>query len=142
RCAAEHGAARVKRDGPEFIERGRAAVESGSLSEQIAADMDFHAFVTELSGNPLIGETTTPHWPYLRRVMAEVLRDDEEMPKNIWDEHDEILETVIAGDRNSAEKLSRQHILRAADIFVARLQAQQAAANEDVRARRSRLISR
>ena len=141
RCAAEHGTARAKRDGPELIARGRSAVETGSLSDQIAADMDFHAFVAELSGNPLIGETTAPHWPYLRRVMGEVLRDDEKMPQNIWDEHAGILDAIIAADRNSAEKLSRQHILRAADIFVARLRAQQEAASEDD-TRRSRLIRR
>jgi DNA-binding GntR family transcriptional regulator len=141
RCAAEHGAARAKKDGPEFIAHGRAAVESGSLSDQIAADMNFHAFVTDLSGNPLIGETTAPHWPYLRRVMGEVLRDDEKMPQNIWDEHAGILEAISAGDRNSAEKLSRQHILRAADTFVARLRAQQEASSDDD-TRHSRLIRR
>jgi DNA-binding GntR family transcriptional regulator len=142
RCAAQHGTLRAKKEGPQFIERGRTAVESGSLSDQISADMDFHAFVTELSDNPLIGETAAPHWPYLRRVMGEVLREDEKMPQNIWDEHAAILEAIITGDRNSAEKLSRQHILRAAGIFVARLQAQQNAASEDDRTHRSRLIRR
>ena len=142
RCAAEHGTARAKKEGPGLIKRGRAAVEKGTLNDQIAADMDFHAFINELSGNPLIGETTAPHWPYLRRVMGEVLRDDEKMPKNIWDEHAGILDAVGAGDRNSAEKLGRQHILRAATVFIERLKAQQNASQEDIRNRQSRRISR
>ena len=33
---------------------------------QIEADMRFHGFINELSGNSLIGETTASHWPYLR----------------------------------------------------------------------------
>ena len=120
RCAAEHGAARAKKDGPEFIAHGRAAVESGSLSDQIAADMNFHAFVTDLSGNPLIGETTAPHWPYLRRVMGEVLRDDEKMPQNIWDEHAGILEAIQCRGSQFGRKAQppthtacRRHLCRA-----------------------------
>jgi DNA-binding GntR family transcriptional regulator len=83
RLAAERGAERAKLEGSAYLDAGRAAVESGSLSEQIEADMRFHAFINELSGNSLIGETTAPHWPYLRRVMGEVLRDDVQMPQTI-----------------------------------------------------------
>ena len=119
-----------------YIDAGREAVASGSLNAQIEADMRFHAFINELSGNPLIGETTAPHWPYLRRVMGEVLRDDEQMPEVILEEHVAILDAVIAGRGAQAEALSREHILRAANIFVARLQAQQASEKEHSRTRR------
>ena len=80
--------------------------------------MRFHAFINELSGNPLIGETTAPHWPYLRRVMGEVLREDEQMPQVILEEHVAILDAIVAGKGAQAETLSREHILRAANIFV------------------------
>src|ERR1700740_574740 len=92
RLAAQRGAARAKVEGPAYLEAGRAAVASGSLHEQIEADMKFHAFVNELAENSLIGETTAPHWPYLRRVMGEVLRDDVQMPQTILGEHVAILE--------------------------------------------------
>ena len=95
RLAAEHGSERARTDGQALIEKGRAAVESGSVTKQIAADMAFHSFLYEISGNPLIGETTAPHWHYLRRVMGEVLRDDEKIPGSIWDEHAAILEAVM-----------------------------------------------
>ena len=127
RLAAERGAERAKIEGPAYMDAGRAAVASGSLNEQIEADMNFHAFVNELSENSLIGETTAPHWPYLRRVMGEVLRDDAQMPQTILAEHVAILDAIIAGDGARAETLSRDHISRAARIFVQRLQAQQAA---------------
>jgi DNA-binding GntR family transcriptional regulator len=142
RLAAERGAQRAKIEGPAYLEAGRAAVESGSLREQIEADMAFHGFLNELSGNPLIGETTAPHWPYLRRVMGEVLRGDAQMPQIILGEHVAILEAVIAGDGAAAEALSRDHISRAANIFVQRLQAQQDASQEELRQRRPRLIQR
>ena len=89
--------------GSAYLDAGRAAVESGSLNEQIEADMQFHGFINELAGNPLIGETTAPHWPYLRRVMGEVLRDDAQMPQTILAEHVAILDAIIAGDAARAE---------------------------------------
>jgi DNA-binding GntR family transcriptional regulator len=140
RLAAERAAERAKIEGPAHLEAGRIVVErNGLLNEQIEVDMRFHAFINELAGNPLIGETTAPHWPYLRRVMGEVLRDDVEMPKKILDEHAAILDAVIAGDAARAEKLSRDHIVKAAGVFVQRL-TQKAASEEEMRQRRSRRI--
>jgi len=140
RLAAERGTARARTEGPAYLEAGRAAVESGSLTEQIEADMKFHAFINELSENTLIGETTAPHWPYLRRVMGEVLRDDVQMPQIILGEHVAILDAIVAGDGDRAEALSRDHISRAAIIFVQRLQAQQAISEQAMRQRRTRRI--
>ena len=140
RLAAERGSARAKIEGPAYLEMGRAAVASGSLNEQIEADMKFHAFINELSENSLIGETTAPHWPYLRRVMGEVLRDDVQMPQTILGEHVAILDAIIAGDGARAETLSREHISRAAKIFVQRLQAQQEASEREMSQRRNRRI--
>lgn len=142
RMAAEHGSERARNEGQILIDEGRAAVERGSITNQIAADMAFHSFLYEISGNPLIGETTAPHWRYLRRVMGEVLRDGEEIPGSIWDEHAAILAAVIAGDGAKAEALGRQHILRAAKIFVARLQAHQEASMEERQRRRVQRIQR
>jgi DNA-binding FadR family transcriptional regulator len=102
--------------------------------------MAFHGFINELSGNPLIGETTAPHWPYLRRVMGEVLRDDAQMPQIILAEHVAILEAIIAGNGAEAASLSRDHISRAAKIFVQRLKAQKAASEEEMRHRPTRRI--
>ena len=140
RLAAERGAERAKIEGPPYLDAGRAAVASGSLHEQIEADMKFHAFINELSENALIGETTAPHWPYLRRVMGEVLRDDAQMPQSILGEHVAILDAIIAGDGARAERLSRDHISRAATIFVQRLQTQQDASEKEMLQRRTRRI--
>ena len=50
--------------------------------------------------------------------MGEVLRDDAQMPQTILAEHVAILDAIIAGDGARAEMLSRDHISRAAKIFV------------------------
>ena len=68
--AAERGRDVARKEGPGFIERGRAAIASSSIARMIATDMDFHFFLYGLSGNPLVAEVSALHWSYLRRVMG------------------------------------------------------------------------
>jgi DNA-binding GntR family transcriptional regulator len=108
RGAAARGAAEARLWGGRLIEEGRAAVRSGSIHAMIAADMRFHLYLHELSGNPLIAETAALHWQHTRRVMGVYLaryvaRDA------IWDEHAAILAAIAAGDADRAERLARQH---------------------------------
>jgi DNA-binding GntR family transcriptional regulator len=86
----------------------------------ISADMDFHFFLYGLSRNPLVAETSLPHWSYLRRVMGEVLLHGE-TPTEIWDQHEAILNAVISGDAQAAETLAREHISQASETLVSRL---------------------
>jgi len=125
RLAADKGRARARAEGPRIITAGYKAAKSGGVELRIETDVAFHRFLSEISGNPLIPETTTPHWPSLRRVMGEVLRDECGFVASLWDEHAAILDAVIAGDGDTADRLSRDHILRAAGLIVARLEAQQ-----------------
>jgi DNA-binding GntR family transcriptional regulator len=118
--AAERGREIAEKDGPSLITRGRDAVASGSISKMISADMDFHFFLYALSHNPLIAETSLPHWSYLRRVMGEVLLHGE-TPGEIWDQHEAILNAVIAGVSQQAERLACDHIAQASETLTARL---------------------
>jgi DNA-binding GntR family transcriptional regulator len=106
-------------EGAALIARGRAAVKKGSIARITAADMEFHYFLYDLSGNPFIEEVCTPHWSYIRRVMAEVLRG--QTPDEIWDQHEAILQAVSSGDANQAERLARDHVAHAAGVFIERL---------------------
>ena len=99
---------------------GRAAIVSRSVSRMVAADLKFHHLLYELSGNALVQETTEPHWRHMRRIMGQVLMLGD-TPRWIWDEHEAILDAVIAGDAPTAEQLSQRHIMDAASIFIARL---------------------
>jgi DNA-binding GntR family transcriptional regulator len=118
--AAERGAVIARKDGPGFIKRGREAAASRSIPRMIAADMDFHFFLYGLSRNPMVAETSASHWSYLRRVMGEVLLHGE-TPAEIWDQHEAILDAVIAADPSNAERLARHHISHASDTLIARL---------------------
>ena len=112
---------------PEMAHRGRLLLDvgrrssaSGSVPGAIEADIDFHLFIYEASGNPLIGETAQPHWQHLRRVMAAVLSEDD-LRHNVWDEHEGILRALEEGRAAEAEALCRDHAEQMADILTGRL---------------------
>lgn len=120
RRAAETNADKAARQGPALIEAGRKAVASASVSRMVAADMRFHEFLYALSGNPLIAPAMAAHWAHTQRAMGEVLTRDEK-PRDIWDQHEQILQAVMAGDGERAEALARRHITQAAGFMVPRL---------------------
>lgn len=120
REAARHGAERAAREGPALIAAGRAAAATGAVPALIAADMRFHGFIHALADNPLLPSTLAPHWPYLQRVMGQVLQRSGQ-PRDSWNEHAQLLDAVAAGDADSAERLAREHVTLSADFMVARL---------------------
>ena len=128
RLAAENGGARLAREGDEAIARGRAALQRGSLEDQIAADIDFHVMLAGASGNALLGETMSPHWAKFRRIMAEVLSEGDQRSRRVWDEHAAILAAIVAGDGARAETLCREHLAKASRQVEDRLAARMALA--------------
>jgi len=130
RKAAERNAERARKQGPALIQSGRKAVAAGSVAAMIGADLKFHDFIYSLSENPLIAPTMDAQWTYTQRVMGEVLMSDER-PRDIWDQHEALLDAVMAGDGAAAEALARQHISQAAAAMIARLRSEAAAAAED-----------
>lgn len=123
RRAAETNADKAAKFGPALIEAGRKAVASGAVAKMIAADMKFHEFIYGLSGNPLVAPALATHLTYTQRVMGEVLIRDEK-PRDIWNQHAEILDAIAQGDGARAESLARAHITQAAGFMVARLEGQ------------------
>jgi DNA-binding GntR family transcriptional regulator len=121
RKAAERNAARAGREGPALIAAGRDAVARGSVAAMIDADMAFHDFIYALSENPLVAPAMETHWTNTQRVMGEVLMRDEK-PRDIWQQHEALLQAVMAGDGERAERLAREHIQEAADFMIERLQ--------------------
>ncbi len=123
RKAAENNPERAKKFGPALIQSGRKGVKSGSVAAMIDADIRFHDFIYELSENPLIAPTIEAQWTNTQRVMGEVLMRDE-TPRDIWDQHEALLEAVMAGDGAKAETMARQHITQAADFMIHRLRSE------------------
>ena len=120
RRAAQMNAERAHKQGPAFIRSGRSAVKHGSVAALVVADMKFHAFIYELSENPLIAPAMEAHWSYTQRVMGEVLMRDEK-PRDIWDQHEAILDAIGAGNAPIAENAAREHITQASWFMVQRL---------------------
>ena len=125
REAAKHSSVPARDKGSALIRAGRKAAASGSVSAMIAADMAFHNFIYGLSGNPLVVPAMQTHWTQAQRVMGEVLlREDK--PRDIWDQHEALMEAVADGKVEQAEQLARQHITEAADFMIDRLRAEAA----------------
>jgi DNA-binding GntR family transcriptional regulator len=110
----------ARRAGAEDIERGEAMIAAGkeavrrnSIPELIAADMRFHMYLYELSGNRLFVDVMTELWNHLRRSMREVLQH-REYRKAIWAEHAEILRAIARRDVDAAAALVRAHLGHAA----------------------------
>ena len=120
RKAAENNPERAKKLGPALIQNGRKSVKSRSVAQMIAADIKFHDFVYLLSENPMIAPSMEVQWTNTQRVMGEVLMRDE-TPRDIWNQHEALLEAVMAGDAMTAETMARHHITQAADFMIQRL---------------------
>ena len=115
--AAERGAERAKSEGKAIIDRGLKAAESKVISELVLADMDFHHFIYELSGNRMVAETVEPNWAYLRRVMGEVLIMGVSA-QEIWAQHAAIMQAIADGDAERAQRLAKEHIDHAGEMVL------------------------
>ncbi|MBI3709542.1 MAG: GntR family transcriptional regulator [Proteobacteria bacterium] len=118
--AAAHRSGDAAVRGEQLIAAGRAAAAARDVDWLIRADIDFHRFIYDLSGNPLIAETASLHWQHIRRMMGAVLRSDRPV-EHIWDEHAAILAAVIIGDATQAESRARAHAEAAARMLTAEL---------------------
>ncbi|HEX2941794.1 MAG TPA: GntR family transcriptional regulator [Rhodopila sp.] len=103
----------TRREGRAILEAGKAAVAAGAVAEQIRLDDALHQLIYAASGNPMIATTAEPHWRFLRRAMADVLRQAQPAPE-IWRQHAEILEAVVSGDPQTAETRALAHVENAA----------------------------
>jgi DNA-binding GntR family transcriptional regulator len=99
--------------GEQMVAAGREAVRNGAIAQLIAADMAFHMYLYELSGNRLFVDTMRELWHHLRRAMREVLQH-RDYRRTIWAEHEQILRAITAGDADGAAALVRAHLSNAA----------------------------
>lgn len=96
-------------DGTRILDAGNRAIARKRHRDAVAQDVEFHSFLYERSGNPMIALTAEPLWHYLRRVMITVLSYAERGPL-VWDEHREILELLAKGERDQGVALVTDHI--------------------------------
>lgn len=115
RAASDPDAAReISMKGSRIVALGRDAATKADVAGLVRHDSDFHFAIYDASGNAMIATAAEPHWRFLRRAMAEVLRKAF-TPTDIWDQHEAILNAIVAGDPTMAERLATNHIEGAAD---------------------------
>ena len=110
----------------DILSAGQAAVAADDVAGQVRHDEALHTLIYRTSGNPLVTRTAAPHWRFLRRAMAEVLRRAT-LPREIWDQHARIVAAIAAGDAEGAEAQMVDHDLAAARTLVTALRAPQPA---------------
>ena len=100
-----------------LIDHGRQFARQGAISKLIRADMDFHRTIYDLSGNRMIREMLQPAWYHFGRTMGEVLAQ-EEAPREIWEEHEAILDAIMREDPETAEARAREHVSAVSEVFM------------------------
>jgi len=118
RLAAKNMTEQARQEGKLIIREGNRVLRSGELHALVHADTRFHAYIYELSGNPLFSEVMGHYWNHLRRAMGEVLRSKEEA-KRVWDEHAQIFEALAAGSGERAARMVQAHLESAAERVLA-----------------------
>jgi len=108
--------------GQALLAAGERAMASADAQALVAADVDFHLFLYEASGNPLFAETAAPHWRHMRRVMGAMLRGREAY-ELVWREHAAILAAIIDGDGERASRLATAHAHDAAERLASPLES-------------------
>lgn len=95
-----------------ILRRGRAATHSGDIKELVQADMSFHEMLYRWSGNHVVESSMKLNWQHMRRGMAEVLRDPSAAIPS-WDDHEAIVDGLIAGEAERAAHVMKDHIEKA-----------------------------
>jgi DNA-binding GntR family transcriptional regulator len=111
-AARNANAVAIKR-GEALVALGRRALQEGSIAALIAADMNFHMYVYEISGNRLFVDVMGQLWNHLRRAMREVLQYGE-YRQTIWTEHAQIMHMIAEHNAEGAQALVRSHLQQAA----------------------------
>lgn len=96
-----------------IIATGRTAAQGNAIPELIRADMRFHTYLYEQSGNGLFLDVMNELWNHLRRAMREVLAH-REYRKAIWVEHEQIVRAIAERNSPAAASLVRAHLMHAA----------------------------
>jgi DNA-binding GntR family transcriptional regulator len=115
RCVRQTGTKTVQPAAEQLLREGRAAAESNDTRALVRMDMAFHQFIYALSGNPVIAQTTALHWHHIRRTMSSILQHDVRTFDGVWDEHQAIIEAILAGNEDQAASLAQQHAESAAE---------------------------
>jgi DNA-binding GntR family transcriptional regulator len=96
----------------DLLADGETATRRKDIRRMIEADMNFHTFLYELSGNALIINAMRLNWQHLRRAMGTVLRH-RVVSMRVWKEHASIIDALSHRRSDMAASRMEAHIVRA-----------------------------
>lgn len=102
------------------IAEGRKALRAGSRDRLIESDLAFHSELYKASGNPVVVEVMRTQWSHISRAMLMTLTVTA-YQKQVWDEHEAIVEAIVMRDTARARELSSEHIRGAQALLRANL---------------------
>jgi DNA-binding GntR family transcriptional regulator len=112
-AAALQAGSADRAEGERIIRAGRAAVAEGDVAAMASADFAFHNYIYDLGGNTLIASTARNNWHHVRRSIMLLAKAPTKLGP-FWDEHEQILGSVVTGDSAAAGELARLHALSSA----------------------------
>ncbi len=97
-----------------ICERGRSAVETRDVAAVVAANSEFHRHVAALSGITLLCDYIESIDLRVRWFYKPVART---RGMDSWDEHEEIIAALTAGDEETAARRMREHTERTRETY-------------------------
>lgn len=91
------------------LRRGRQAIAAADARGLLQADAEFHEMLYRWTRNPVIQNAMRLNWHHIRRTMAEAVRDPDSA-RRVWDDHDDIIDALLAGRIDAAAERMRQHV--------------------------------
>lgn len=109
RLAAERMGEDAGSEAQSMLREGRAAIEADDIKKLLRADVRFHEMIYRWSGNHVIEASMRANWPHMLRSMAQVLRSPGSAQQS-WDDHQKIVDGLLAGDGDAAASAMEHHI--------------------------------
>lgn len=93
-----------------LINKSFELVEGKNHAVLIRNDLEFHKMVRGLSNNEFIQSILEPHLLHHSRLFY-IMADGRH--KEIWEQHQSIFQSILSGDPDKAEMLTKQHTVEA-----------------------------
>jgi DNA-binding GntR family transcriptional regulator len=104
----------------ETIIHGRRAVKTGTIGDLIELDLRFHNQLYQRSANRVVMEVMRTQWSHIRRAMMMTLTAREYRDR-AWNEHEAILDAIVAHDASRAGTLASAHARNARSFITDKL---------------------
>lgn len=102
----------------EPLKRHEQAERDGDRAEAITADLDFHRLLCRLSGNTRLQRAWELHADQFRLIIGVVQNDERWQARPRVQEHQEVLDALLAGDLDAGTTALRRHLDNARDVMI------------------------